>query len=197
MDNYIGLKRRRAPLRPQPVDEEVVLNKKDFIVSRTDLKGYITYANDYFAEICAYDKDELIGVNHNIIRHPDIPKLIFKVLWDHIKAGEKVFAFVKNLRKDGKFYWVLAEVEPARKNGEIIGYYSFRVRAPRYALKEITQVYTKLLEAEKNGGIKASKEVLDAFLAKKKLTYNEYIQKLFKSGFGFGGFLRSFGNMFK
>lgn len=197
MDYYAGLKRRQAPPRPAPIDEEIVLNKKDFIVSRTDLKGYITYANDYFIEICAYTKDELIGVNHNIIRHPDMPKLIFKVLWDRIKAGDKVFAFVKNLRKDGKFYWVLAEVEPAKKNGQIIGYYSFRVRAPRHALKEISQVYKQLLEAEEKGGMKASKELLDAFLAKKRLTYDEYVQKLFKKGFGFGGFLRSFGNVFK
>ncbi len=196
MDYYANLNRRQAPPRPNPIDEEVILNKKDYIVSRTDLRGYITYANDYFIEISAYKKHELIGVNHNIIRHPDMPKLIFKVLWDRIRAGDKVFAFVKNLRKDGKFYWVLAEVEPAKKNGEIVGYYSFRVRAPRHALKEISQVYAKLLEAEKEGGMKASKELLDNFLAKKKLTYDKYVQKLFKKGFGFGGFLRGFGNIF-
>ena len=125
-----------------------------------------------------------------------MPKLIFKVLWDRIRAGDKVFAFVKNLRKDGKYYWVLAEVEPAKKNGEVVGYYSFRVRAPRHALKEISQVYAKLLEAEKEGGMKASKELLDNFLAKKKLTYDAYVQKLFKKGFGFGGFLRGFGSIF-
>ncbi len=189
--------RRQSPPRPRPIDSEIVLNKKDFIVSRTDLKGYITYANDYFIEISAYDKDELMGVNHNIIRHPDMPKLIFKVLWDRIKAGDKVFAFVKNLRKDGKFYWVLAEVEPAKKNDNIIGYYSFRVRAPRFALKEISKVYKQLIEAEKAGGMQASKKLLDSFLEKKKLNYDEYIQKLFKKGFGFGGFLRGFGNVFK
>ncbi len=197
MDYYINIKRRQAPARPQPVDSEIILNKKDFIVSRTDLKGYIVYANDYFMEICGYGKDELMGVNHNIIRHPDMPKLIFKVLWDRIKAGEKVFAFVKNLRKDGKFYWVLAEVEPAKKGGEVIGYYSFRVRAPRFALKEISQVYKELLNAEKIGGIKASEELLNNFLSKKGLTYDEYVQKLFKRGFGFGGFLRGFGSIFR
>ncbi len=195
--NDFMLKRRQSPPRPTPIDSEIILNKKDFIVSRTDLKGYIIYANDYFIEISAYSKDELMGVNHNIIRHPDMPKLIFKVLWDRIKAGEKVFAFVKNLRKDGKFYWVLAEVEPARKGGEIIGYYSFRVRAPRFALKEISKVYKQLLDAEKLGGMKASQELLDNFLKSKKLTYDEYIQKLFKRGFGFGGFLRGFGSVFK
>ena len=147
MSNFM-LKRRQSLPRPTPIYSEIILNKKDFIVSRTDLKGYIIYANDYFIEISAYSKDELMGVNHNIIRHPDMPKLIFKVLWDRIKAGEKVFAFIKNLRKDGKFYWVLAEVEPARKGGEITGYYSFRVRAPRFALKEISKVYKQLLDAE-------------------------------------------------
>ena len=196
MNYSANLNRRQAPPKPNPIDEEVILNKKDYIVSRTDLRGYITYVNDYFVEISAYQKHELIGVNHNIIRHPDMPKLIFKVLWERIRKGDKVFAFVKNLRKDGKFYWVLAEVEPAKKNGEIIGYYSFRVRAPRHALKEISQIYAKLLEAENKGGIKASKELLDSFLAKKKLTYDEYIQKLFKKGFGFGSFLRGFGNIF-
>ncbi len=197
MEYYAGVKRGPVSLDLQPLDEEVVLNKKDYIVSRTDLKGYITYANDYFVEICAYSKDELIGANHNIIRHPDMPRIVFKILWERIKKGEKVFAFVKNLRKDGKFYWVLAEVEPAYRHKEVIGYYSFRVRAPRHALKEITKVYAKLLEAEKEGGMKASRKVLDDFLSSKKLTYDEYVQKLFKSGFGFGGFLRSFGNIFR
>ncbi len=196
MNNSI-FQRRQSPPRPMPIDSEIILNKKDFIVSRTDLKGYITYANDYFIEICAYDKDELMGVNHNIIRHPDMPKLIFKVLWDRIKAGDKVFAFVKNLRKDGKYYWVLAEVEPAKKSGKVVGYYSFRIRAPRFALKEISKVYRQLIEAEKSGGIQASQKLLNDFLEKKKLTYDEYIQKLFKKGFGFGGFLRGFGSVFK
>ena len=197
MDYYANIKRRQAPKRPEPINDEIVLNKKDFIVSRTDLKGYIVYANDYFMEICGYSKDELMGVNHNIIRHPDMPKLIFKVLWDRIKAGEKVFAFVKNLRKDGKFYWVLAEVEPAKKDGKVIGYYSFRVRAPRFALKEISKIYKDLLDAEKTGGMKASEELLNSFLKKKGLTYDEYVQKLFKKGFGFGGFLRGFGSIFR
>ncbi len=197
MDYYINLQRRPSPPRPAPIDEEIVLNKKDFIVSRTDLKGYITYANDYFMQICEYNKDELIGVNHNIIRHPDMPRLIFKVLWDRIKDGDKVFAFVKNLTKTGKFYWVLAEVEPAKKGGKIVGYYSFRVRAPRHALKEISEVYKLLLDAEKEGGMKASQEVLENFLAKKRLSYDDYVQKLFKKGFGFGGFLRGFGSVFK
>ncbi len=195
LDTHI--QRRQAPPLPTPIDVEIVLNKKDFIVSRTDLKGYITYANDYFIQICEYSKDELMGVNHNIIRHPDMPKLIFKVLWDRIKSGDKVFAFVKNLTKTGKFYWVLAEVEPAKKGGEIVGYYSFRVRAPRHALKEISEVYKLLLQAEREGGMKASQALLDDFLAKKRLTYDEYVQKLFKKGFGFGGFLRGFGNIFR
>ncbi len=196
MDYYPNLKRRQAPPRPNPINEEIILNKKDFIVSRSDLKGYITYANDYFKEICLYNTDELIGVNHNIIRHPDMPRIAFKLLWDRIKAGEKVFAFVKNLRKDGRFYWVLAEVEPAKKNGKIVGYYSFRVRAPRFALKEISEVYKQLLEAEKNGGMKASQDLLNSYLSKKKLTYDQYVQKTFKRGFGFGGFLRGFKNIF-
>ncbi len=193
---YANIQRRQAPPLPTPLNEEIILNKKDFIVSRTDLKGYITYVNDYFVEICEYRKDELIGVNHNIIRHPDMPRLIFKVLWDRIRSGDKVFAFVKNLTKTGKFYWVLAEVEPAKKNGDIVGYYSFRVRAPRYALNEISKVYKLLLDAEKEGGMKASQQLLNAFLAKKNMNYDDYVQKLFKKGFGFGGFLRGFGSMF-
>ncbi len=193
---YANIQRRQAPPLPTPLNEEIILNKKDFIVSRTDLKGYITYVNDYFVEICEYRKDELIGVNHNIIRHPDMPRLIFKVLWDRIRSGDKVFAFVKNLTKTGKFYWVLAEVEPAKKNGDIVGYYSFRVRAPRYALNEISKVYKLLLDAEKEGGMKSSQQLLNTFLAKKNMNYDDYVQKLFKRGFGFGGFLRGFGSMF-
>jgi len=188
---------RRQVVTPPPVNQEVILSKKDFIVSRTDLRGYITYTNDYFMQICEYRRDELLGANHNIIRHPDMPRVIFKLLWDRIRAGEKVFAFVKNLTKSGRYYWVLAEVEPAKKGDKIVGYYSFRVRAPRHALKEIAKVYSSLLEAEKRGGIKASQNLLNDFLSKKNLTYDEYVQKLFKKGFGLVGFLRGFGNIFR
>ena len=91
--------------RPDPLDEEFKFSE-DSIVSSTDLKGIITYANRKFCEIAGYTKSELTGKNHNIVRHPDMPKAAFKELWDTIQVGKEWTGVVKNLRKDGKYYWV-------------------------------------------------------------------------------------------
>ncbi|MFW2580503.1 PAS domain-containing protein [Aliarcobacter butzleri] len=109
---------------------ETIVPKNELIVSRTNLKGVITYANDTFAEISGYSVDELIGKNHNIVRHPDMPKVIFKDLWTKLKAEGHWSGFVKNLRKDEGFYWVYAEISQVIKNGELVEYKSVRTPMP-------------------------------------------------------------------
>lgn len=106
---------------------EVSVPKDELIVSRTDLKGIITFANDTFAQISGYEVDELIGQPHNIVRHPDMPKSTYKELWESLEKKGKWSGFVKNLRKDFSFYWVFAEISGVYKNAELVEYKSIRV----------------------------------------------------------------------
>lgn len=165
---------------PVPTDHEIILDPKRYIVSKTDTKGIITYGNDYFVEISNYKESELIGKPHNLIRHPDMPKVIFKLMWDRIQIGGSIIAIVKNLAKDGSFYWVVTEFESKRDklNNQITGYTAFRKAAPRDAIAEIEKVYIKLLEIEKESGIEGSRNYFIGMLEDKGLSYDEYIDKL-------------------
>jgi len=146
-------------------NDEKVLNDDDFIVSKTDTKGYITYCNRIFVEMAGWTRQELIGANHNLIRHPHMPKLAFKILWDLIQGKKEFFGFVKNLRKDGGYYWVLAYITPDLDfNGNIIGYTSFRKKPSRKAVQTMEGIYAKLVAAEKSGGVQASYELLKELL---------------------------------
>ena len=111
----------------QPVsDRETRLPEGQFIYSRTDLKGVITEANEAFAEISAYRREEMLGENHNIVRHPDMPPEAFADMWRDLGAGRPWRGVVKNRRKDGGYYWVVANTSPIRENGRIVGYQSVR-----------------------------------------------------------------------
>jgi aerotaxis receptor len=135
--------------RPDPVDEEYKFSK-GLIVSSTDLKGIITYANRKFCEIANYTKEELTGKNHNIVRHPDMPKAAFKELWDTIQAGKEWTGIVKNLRKDGKYYWVYSHIAPVFDDaGEITGYTAARRPASDNEIVESAALYREMLEKEK------------------------------------------------
>ena len=133
--------------RPDPIDESFVF-KNGLIVSSTDLKGIITYANRKFCTIAGYDKNELVGKNHNIVRHPDMPKAAFKEVWDTISEGKDWTGIVKNLRKDGKYYWVYSHISPVFNDGEITGYTAARRPASEHEIEEIIPVYKDLLEKE-------------------------------------------------
>ena len=134
--------------RPDPIDQEYKF-ENGLIVSSTDLKGIITYANRTFCNIAAYTKQELIGKNHNIVRHPDMPKAAFKELWDTIKAGKEWTGIVKNLRKDGLYYWVYSHITPIKNDaGEIIGYTAARRPATSVEIEEVVPVYKALIEEE-------------------------------------------------
>lgn len=134
--------------KPTPIDEEYLF-EKGLIVSSTDLRGMITYANRKFCEIANYSKDELIGKNHNIIRHPDMPKAAFQDLWDTIRAGKEWAGVVKNLRKDGKYYWVYSHITPIFQDDVIVGYSAARRPASENEIKESTILYAEMIEKEK------------------------------------------------
>ena len=135
--------------RPTPIDEEYLF-EKGLIVSSTDLKGIITYANRKFCEIAGYSKDELKGKNHNIVRHPDMPKVAFQEVWDTIQSGKEWTGIVKNLRKDGRYYWVYSHISPIVVEGEITGYTAARRPASETEVEETIPIYRDLLEKESN-----------------------------------------------
>ena len=156
-------------IKPTPIDEEIVLDPKRYIVSETDEKGRITFCNDYFMEVSGYSHEELIGKSHNIVRHPDMPKVVFKLLWETIGQGKNINAVVKNLAKDGRYYWIFTEFETRKDadTGEIIGYHADRKSISKHVLEIIADLYTKLLEIENNEGIEASEKYLISFLKEK------------------------------
>ncbi|WP_456470382.1 PAS domain-containing protein [Caminibacter sp.] len=158
---------------------EKVMSDNDFIVSKTDTKGYIIYCNRIFVEMSGWSRFELMGANHNIIRHPDMPKIAFKILWDLIQNKQEFFGFVKNLRKDGGFYWVFAYITPDLDlNGNIVSYTSFRKKPSRKGIEFMSEVYKKLVEAEKQGGMSASYELLKEMLGATDEDIIEKYQKL-------------------
>jgi PAS domain S-box-containing protein len=125
-------------------DIETPLPEGRLIVSRTDLNGIITEVNQSFIEMSAYHKDELIGQPHCILRHPDMPSAAFSDLWETVKKGGKWHGYVKNLRKDGGFYWVYATVIANVRKGEITGFTSVRRRASRSKISEAEALYKTL-----------------------------------------------------
>ncbi len=123
---------------------ETEVPEGELIISRTDLRGVITYVNDTFAEISGYPPEELIGKPHSILRHPDMPKAAFSELWQTIKTGETWEGYVKNLRKDKGFYWVLARVSPVVKHGEVVEYKSLRAHVPKPKRMEMQDTYDQM-----------------------------------------------------
>jgi len=151
---------------PTPNHNEKQLRSDEFIVSKTDKTGKIIYGNKIFIAISGYDERELLGKPHSILRHPDMPKIIFALLWERIKAKQEIFAYVKNLCKDGSFYWVLANVTVTLgENGELLDYHSVRRKPSSKSLSVIPSLYKELLQAEQQGGMAASKKLLENKLA--------------------------------
>lgn len=159
--------------------KELFFGDNEFIVSKTDLGGRITYGNGLFIKISGYSEEELLGAPHNILRHPEMPALVFKLLWETIKSGEEIFAYVINKNKDGDFYWVFAHVTASIDNdGRIIGFHSVRRKPTSKALGAVRPLYAELLRIEKSGGIAASQKHLDSLLSKQGLSYEEFILAL-------------------
>jgi len=167
----------------QPNSREKVMREDDFIVSKTDLKGIITYANRIFIEFSGYTEDELLGTQHNIIRHPDMPRGVFKFLWDTLGAEKECFAYVKNMAKDGSFYWVFANITPSyNAQGRVDGYFSVRRAPKRAAVDLLAGVYALMLKEEARVGPRdacdASLALLLKILADKGTSYEEFILSL-------------------
>jgi len=155
-------------------DKETVLKNGEFIVSKTDLDSKITYGNKYFISISGWEEKELLNKPHNILRHPDMPKVVFKILYEHIKNKKEFFGFIKNLRKDGGFYWVFVNITPSfDSNGKMIGYYSVR-RKPKNGFKKIIEPLYETLKNLETQDISKSYDYIKNILKEKNLSFNEF-----------------------
>ena len=170
--------------RITPTGVERTFGTDEIIVSKTDLQGRMTYVNDVFIRVSGYDEHELLGAPHSLIRHPDMPRAVFKLLWDTIADGREIFAYVNNLARDGANYWVLAHVTPSLdREGRIVGYHSNRRVPDRRALEQVIPLYAMLRDAERRhpdrkDGLVASTALLEATLAQAGRTYHEWVWTL-------------------
>jgi PAS domain S-box-containing protein len=169
-------------VRVTPTSTERFFNQDDIIVSKTDLKGRITYANKVFCDISGFSEAELLGQPHSIIRHPDMPRAVFKLLWDTIMEGREIFAYVKNMAKNGDFYWVFAHVTPTFDGDHnIVSFHSNRrVPDPKVIRTAIAPLYAELLREEvahPNGKdtLAAGYRRLTEFVASQKVSYDELV----------------------
>ena len=163
--------------RPTPIDREVGWNKSQVVISETDVYGRITNVNDVFCNVCGYSPDEMIGQPHSIIRHPDMPKLIFKLLWDNLKAGNNFIGVIKNLAKSGEYYWVITDFEMRRDTmGNITHYIARRKSVPKAVIENyVAPLYETLLKLEKVGGMELSTRFFKNYLAKQGKDYIDFI----------------------
>lgn len=160
---------------------ELDLSEDDFIVSKTDTRGIITYGNAIFIKMSGYSEAELLGSPHNILRHEDMPRTIFKLLWDRIKQKRPLNAYVKNRTKNGDYYWVFANVTTSlNAAGEIVGFYSVRRKASETGKQQIAALYQQLLDAEKTRGMDAAQALLEAAYTEQGQSYDSYILSLQK-----------------
>ena len=165
--------------------KETFFDSNDIIVSKTDLSGKITYGNRTFLKMAGLTEKQCLGKQHNIIRHPEMPRCVFKLLWDVIKDGEEVFAYVNNRSSNGDNYWVFAHVTPSlNSKGEVIAYHSNRRVPNRDVLNEhIIPLYAELLKIEQassspRDGLNASYNKIQDILKQKNMGFNQWMFSL-------------------
>ncbi|GLY03650.1 MULTISPECIES: PAS domain-containing protein [Actinoplanes] len=174
--------------RVRPTGKERTFSDNELIVTKTDTRGVITYANDVFLRISALDEEDAVGQPHNVIRHPDMPRAVFKLLWDTLKDRREIFAYVVNLASDGAQYWVFAHVTPSfDDSGRVVGYHSNRRVPTRAAITAVEELYGVLRNAERRhdraqDATMAGSAALDQVLAERGRTYDELVWELATGG---------------
>ncbi|HIP53347.1 MAG TPA: PAS domain S-box protein [Chromatiales bacterium] len=166
-----------------PTRNEVSLNDDEFIVSKTDIKGRITYANRTFMRIADYCEDELLGVQHNIVRHPDMPRGVFRLLWQTLQNGDEFFGYVKNLTANGDYYWVYANITlDLDEHGKLAGYYSVRRKPKASAVAAVIPLYQEMLAVERRAGAAEAPDASIQWLQEKlqslNTTYEDFVLAL-------------------
>ena len=169
------------PMKPKisPRDHEVKLDDDEFIVSKTDLSGRITYVNRTFMLIAGYPEAQLLHKQHNVIRHPDMPRGVFRFLWDTLKSGQEFFGYVKNMTSDGSYYWVFANVTVDQDAaGKPKGYYSVRRKPNPKALSTLVPIYREMLAIEKRSPTGSAPEQSLQYLQRTLSDLNTSYEKL-------------------
>ena len=172
------------PIDIHPSGQERTFGQDELIVTKTDLQGRLTYCNDVFLRMSAYPEHEMLGQPHSMIRHPEMPRAVFKLLWDTLKDGREIFAYVVNLAGDGAHYWVLAHVTPSRDAaGKVVGYHSNRRVPSRRALEVVRPLYRRLLAEEARhsrpaDAVAASTALLEATLEQAGQSYDQFLWSL-------------------
>jgi PAS domain S-box-containing protein len=166
-----------------PTQNEIRMHDGEFIVSKTDTKGRITYSNRTFMRISGYSEKELLHSQHNIVRHPDMPRGVFRLLWRTLEQGSEFFGYVKNLTADGSYYWVFANVTPDfDSHGKLMGYYSVRRKPRPEALQIIEPIYREMLSVEQQAGSRdgpdAAIRLLEQKLAEQEQSYERFVLEL-------------------
>jgi PAS domain S-box-containing protein len=172
-------KRKPRLILPEPVDREISIRDDQVLLSITDIKGVIEYCNEDFVEISGYEEYDLVGSAHNIVRHPDMPRVVFKLMWKRIQNKQNIIAVVKNLAKTGRYYWVITDfVIKEDEQGNIIGYKAYRKPAPRKAIEAVIPIYKKLINIESVNSMDAAEKFLEGFFETKNTTYDDFIENL-------------------
>lgn len=164
----------------KPNNREVTFDKDELIVSKTDIKGRITYINRTFMRVSGYSEEQAMGQPHNLIRHPDMPRGAFYLMWKTLQQGEEFFAVVKNLCADGSYYWVMANVTlDYDSNDQVVGYYSVRRPASQAAIQAVIPVYKEMLALEARSSDASAPEASARFLLdllkQKGVSYRDFI----------------------
>lgn len=169
----------------QPSGRERHFKPDELIVSKTDLKGHITYANEVFLRLSDYSEGDVLGKPHALIRHPDMPRCIFKLLWDRISSGHEIFAYVVNMASNGDHYWVYAHVTPTfDEKHNVVGYHSNRrVPDPKVLSEKIIPLYAELRKIEdsvpnRKDSMNAAFAALEKKLSDMGLSYDRFVQSL-------------------
>ncbi|PWC92885.1 PAS domain-containing protein [Azospirillum sp. TSO5] len=156
----------------------------EIIVSKTDPKGRLVYVNDIFLSVSGYTERELIGQPHSVIRHPEMPRCVFRLMWERIGSGQEIFAYVNNRAKNGDHYWVFAHVTPSYEGpGRLVGYHSNRRVPRREAIEKIKPIYGALLSeenrhADRKAGLDASCRLLNDHLVSLGKSYDQFVHEL-------------------
>ncbi|MCG6348543.1 PAS domain-containing protein [Vibrio fluvialis] len=166
-------------------EKEVSFGRDEMIISKTDLQGRLTYANRTFMRVANFSEIQLLGQNHNIIRHPSMPRGVFHGLWKTLKSGQEFFGFVKNTTADGNYYWVFANITPDVINGKTVGYYSVRRTPPKESIEVIKKIYQQMSEKERHADRKQAPELswnwmVNTVEREQGMSYEQYVLDLYK-----------------
>jgi hypothetical protein len=165
----------------QPTGQARPWGDEEIIVTKTDLKGHITYGNEVFLRMAQLTEAQALGAPHNIIRHPAMPRCAFKLVWDTLEAKQEIFAYVNNMAMSGDYYWVFAHITPTfDARGQVIGYHSSRRKPRPEQIAKIEPIYKLLLDEEMKhkspkDGIEASTGILLKLLKDNNLSYDQFV----------------------